>query len=76
MRARDVLNVSSMSVLLYLGGVRVFLLAVEEYFQQHDKVEEGDRVSCDNKGALATFDKKDKRVPAARSNTDVRRALR
>ena len=54
----------------------MFLLAVEEYFQQHGKVGEGNRVSCDNKGALMTFDKKEKRVPAASSNADVRRALR
>ena len=57
-------------------AVRVFLLAVEEYFQQHGKVGEGNRVSCDNKGALTIFDKKDKRVPAASSNADARRALR
>ena len=30
---------------------------------------------CDNKGALTTFDRKDKRIPAVSSNADVRRAL-
>ena len=33
-------------------------------------------MSRDNKGALTTFDKKDKRVPAASTNADVRWALR
>ena len=62
--------------MLGMLAVRVFLLAVEEYFQQHGKVGEGNRVSCDNKGALMTFDKTDKRIPAASSNAGVRRALR
>ena len=45
--------------MLAVLAVRVFLLAVEEYFQQHSKVGEGDstRVSCDNKKALTAFDK-------------------
>ena len=62
--------------MLGMLAVRVFLLAIEEYFQLHGKVGEGNRVLCDSKGALTTFDKKDKTVPAASSNTDVRRALR
>ena len=62
--------------MLGMLAVRVFLLAVEEYFQRHGRVGEGNKGSCDNKGGLATFDKKDKRVPAASSNADVRRALR
>ena len=62
--------------ILGMLAVRVFLLLVEEYFQRHGKVGEGNRVSCNNKGALTTFDKKDKRVPAASSNANVRRALR
>ena len=37
---------------------------------------EGHNVSCDNKGALTTFDKKSKRIPVASSNANVRRALR
>ena len=49
---------------------------MEEYFQQHGKVSKGTRVSCGNKGALTAFDKKDKRISAASSNADVRRALR
>ena len=61
--------------MLGMLAVRVFLLAVEEYFQQHGKVSKGTRVSCGNKGALTAFDKKDKRISAASSNADVRRAL-
>ena len=56
-------------------GEMLGMLAVE-YFQQHGKVGEGNRVSCDNKGALTTFDKKEKKIPAASSNADVRRGLR
>ena len=56
--------------------VGVFMLAVEEYFQQHGNVGKGNKVSYDNKGELMTFDKNDKKVPAASSNADVRRALR
>ena len=62
--------------MLGMLAVRVFLLAVEEYFQQRGKVGKGNKMACDNKGALTTFDKKDKRVPAASSNADARRALR
>ena len=44
--------------------------------EKHSKVGEGNKVSCDNKGALTMFDKKSKRIQAASSNADVRRALR
>ena len=49
---------------------------MKEYFQQHGKVGKGNRVLCDNNGTLTTFDKKDKKIPAASSNADVMRALR
>ena len=49
--------------------------AVEEYFHKRGSVGEGNRLSCDNKGALTTFDKKCKRISAAGSNSDVKRAL-
>ena len=62
--------------MLGMLAVRVFPLAIEEYYQQASRAAEGNKVSCDNKGALFTFDKKCKRVPAASSNADVRRALR
>ena len=62
--------------MLGMLAVRVFLLAIEEYYQQASGAAKGNKVSCDNKGVLFTFDKKCKRVPAASSNADVRRALR
>ena len=62
--------------MLGMLAVRVFLLVVEEYFQEHGKIGEGNRVSRDNKRALTMFDKKDKIIPADSSNADVRRALR
>ena len=61
--------------MLGMLAVRVFLLGMEEYFQQHDKVDEENNVSCDNKGALTIFDKKSERIPATSSNADGRRAL-
>ena len=57
-------------------AVRVFLLAVEEYFQNPNRASAGNKVACDNKAALFTFQKQCKRVPASSSNADVRRALR
>ena len=62
--------------MLRMLAVRVFLLALEEYFHQCGKVGEGNKVSCDKKGALTTFDKKSKRIPTASRNADVRRAFR
>ena len=56
--------------------VRVFLLAVEEYYGQMSDASAGDNAACDNKGALFTFAKKSKRIPAASSNVDMHRALR
>ena len=44
--------------------VRVFLMAVEEYFHKSGMVGEGNKASCNNK-ALATFDNKCQRIPAA-----------
>ena len=61
--------------ILGMLAVQVFLLAIEEYFHKSGKVVEGNKVSCDNKGVLVTFDKKCKRISAASSNVDVRRAL-
>ena len=56
--------------------VRMFLLAVEEHFRNKNRAGTGNRVACDNKAALFTFQKKSKRIPASSSNADVRRALR
>ena len=54
-------------------AIRLFLLAVEEYY---GVITSGNDVCCDNKGALYTFAKKSKRVPAGKSNTDILRVLR
>ena len=40
------------------------------------KEQTGNIVSCDNMGALHTFAKKSKQVPASSSNADIIRALR
>ena len=54
-------------------AIHVFLLYIEEFYK-----EGGGKniVACDNKGALFTFAKNGKRVPAAASNADVQRVLR
>ena len=56
--------------------IRIFLLIAEEYYRAPMKEQMGTLVSCDNMGALHTFAKECKRVPASSSNTDTRRALR
>ena len=61
--------------LLGMLAVRVFLLAAEEYYRASIKDQTGNSVSCDNMGALYTFTKECKRVPASSSNADIRRAL-
>ena len=57
-------------------AVRIFLMAVEEYYRASMKEQTGNLVSCDNMGALHTFAKECKRVPSSSSNADIRRALR
>ena len=54
-------------------AIRLFLLAVEEY---HGVITKDNRICCDNKGALFTFEKKSKRVPSGKANTDIQRVLR
>ena len=54
-------------------AIRLFLLAVEEYY---GAVTEGNNVCCDSKSALFTFEKKSQRVPAGSANTDIQRVLR
>ena len=56
--------------MLGMKEIHVFLLAVEEFYKEGG---EKNRVSCDNKGALFTFAKNGKQVPAAASNADVQR---
>ena len=62
--------------LLGMLAVRVFLLAAEEYYRASTTDQRGNLVSCDNMGALHTFAKECKQVPASSSNADIRRALR
>ena len=46
---------------------------MEEY---HGVITKDNRICCDNKGALFTFEKKSKRVPSGKANTDIQRVLR
>ena len=57
-------------------AIRVFLLAVESFYGATAPGHINNKVSCDNKSALFTFEKKSKRVTSSSSNADVRRALR
>ena len=63
MRVKGSLAEWSGSAISYRGemlgmlAVWVFLLAVEEYFHKSGMVGEGNKVSCDNKGALTTLEK-------------------
>ena len=57
-------------------AIRVFLLAVESFYEAAAAEQETSKVLCDNKSALHTFAKKSKRVTSSSSNADVRRALR
>ena len=54
-------------------AIRLFLLAVEEYC---GAITKDNKICCDNKGALFTFEKKSKRVPKGKANTDIQRVLR
>ena len=54
-------------------AIRLFLLLVEEY---HKTISDGNEVCRDDKGALFIFDKKSKRVPTVKTNTDMLRVLR
>ena len=59
--------------MLGMLAIRLLLLAVEEYF---GAITKDNRICCDNKGAIFTFEKKSKRVTAGKSNADIRRVLR
>ena len=54
-------------------AIKLFLLAIEEYYQV---VSSDNEICCDNKGALFTFGKTSKRVPKGRSNSDIHRVIR
>ena len=57
-------------------AIRVFLLAVESFYEVTAAKQGSSKVLCDNKSALHTFGKKLKRVTSSSSNADARRALR
>ena len=59
--------------LLGLLAIRLFLLAIEEYY---GVASDGNGLVCDNKAALYTFAKESKRIPSGQANTDIQRVLR
>ena len=59
--------------MLGMLAIRLLLLAVEEYF---GAITKDNRICCDNKEAIFTFEKKSKRVIAGKSNADIWRVLR
>ena len=61
--------------MLGILAVRGFLLAVEEHFGLASDTGEGNKVACNNKGALFTFAKRDKKIPVVSCNVDILRAL-
>ena len=57
-------------------SMHIFLLTTEDYYRTSIREQTGNKVSCDNIGALHTFAKKSKQVPTSSSNVGARRALR
>ena len=53
-------------------AIRLFLLAAEEYY---GVISDGNKVCCNNKGALYTFAKKSKQVSSGTKNADINRVL-
>ena len=58
--------------MLGMLAIRLFLLAVEEYY---GAVTTSNDICYDNKGALYTFERKSQRVPSGKANTDIQRVL-
>ena len=56
-------------------AVWIFLLTAESFYGSSTEEQRGNRVSCNTIGALHTFAKKSKWVPASSSNTGVKRSL-
>ena len=61
--------------LLEMLAVWVLLLAAECFYESSTEEQERNRVSCNSLGALYTFVKKSKWVPASSGNLGVKRAL-
>merc|ERR1711983_606585 len=59
--------------MLGMLAIRLLLLAVEEYCGEITK---GNKICCDNKGALVTFEKKSNRVPKGGANTVIQRHVK
>ena len=59
--------------LLGMLAVHLLLLATEQLYRVTGS---NTQVLCDNKGALTTFARKEKRIPPARRNSDIRRVIR
>ena len=59
--------------MLGMLAIKLFLLVVEEY---HGVITLDNRICCNNKDAMFTFEKKSKQVPASKANTDIQRVLR
>ena len=57
--------------LLGMLAIHVILFAIEEYYG----VTGDSKVLCDNKGAIYTFQKKSKRIPAGAKNNDIQRVI-
>ena len=53
-------------------AIWLFLLAAEEYY---GVISDGNKVCCNNKGALYTFAKKSKQVSSGAKNADINRVL-
>ena len=62
--------------LLGMLAIRVFLLALESFYRAVAPGHANNKVSCDNKSTLYTFEKKSKQVTLSSRNPDVRRSLR
>ena len=52
-------------------AIHLILYAIEDYYG----VTGDSKVLCDNKGALYTFKKKSKQIPAGAKNNDIQRIL-
>ena len=53
--------------LLGMLAIHLFLHAIKEFYG----VSSSNTILCDNKGALYTFERKSKRIPAGAKNNDV-----
>ena len=57
--------------LMGMLAIHIILYAIKEYY----RVTGDSKVLCDNKGAIFTFKKKSKRIPAGAKNNNIQRVL-